>query len=106
MQVAARNPSATDVQLARNSDRKGIHVGVKDEQLSVGDRPAYRYRSRRAILRGSFIDAAPNDGLSRAVLIDDACAGRMLKPILQIFGEQCFSTNDESINSACDPILF
>ena len=36
MQIATRQTAATDVQLARNSDRQQLQIGIEDVKLGVG----------------------------------------------------------------------
>ena len=58
-------------------------VRVEDVHLQVRDRPADEHRSVAALTGGLFVDAAADDGLRRAVLVDQTRPRRPLAPEAQ-----------------------
>ena len=77
VQVAARQPVATRVQLAHHADLQRTQLGIEHERLGVRDRPADRHGGVQGIIRTDPVAAGEGGVLGRAVAINEA-AGRQL----------------------------
>ena len=69
--VAAGDTGPGDVELADGTPRHRRQVTVEHVQAGVGDRPADRHGRAQVGALADLVDAAADDGLGRAVLVDD-----------------------------------
>src|ERR1044071_3081845 len=80
VKVASCQPRSCDEQLAAYADRLRQHPCVQHEQSHVRDGASYGDRPGKEVCSSSPVDAATDDGLSRAVLVDDHGVRRMNLP--------------------------
>src|ERR1044071_4018936 len=96
VEVASCQPRSCDEQLAAYADRLRQHPCVQHEQSHVRDGASYGDRPGKQVGSRGPVDAATDNGLSRAVLVDDHGVRRMNLPEAEVVSKELLAAYDHS----------
>src|SRR5215217_7307130 len=95
MQIAAAHAGAADVEFAGHSERNYMSSFVENIKACVGNRFADRNRAGRGCFFLYFVDAAADNCLSWAILVEKPCLRCMLAPPFNCLRQQVLATDHE-----------